>query len=475
MRPNILFITVDQWRGDCLGLFGHAVVHTPNLNALAQSGVAFKNHFSQCSPCGPSRASIHTGLYMHAHRSVDNGTPLDARFTNMAIEARSHGYDPMLFGYTDTTLDPRTLRPGDPGLSTYESMLPGYGDDSFVMPFEEPQWIEWLAELGYDTSVGRESLHHPDGATYGPPIYAAEHTDTAFLTEKIVDAITVAPDGWFIHASYLRPHPPFVVPEPYNSMFDPRSMPPPNRAETLDEEVSISGLVRSLTTHGQRAPEDPATLARWRAVYYAMIAEIDNQLGRLIDEIDLDTTTVIITSDHGEMLGDHWLAGKSGFYPESFHVPLIIAGHGIAPSTHPVEHFTENIDIFPTVMNLIDAPVPAQCQGASLLPFLTGGTPSTWRDAAHWEWDWRTTGLQAIPTADPESFNLAVLHDRNGTYVHFANGKSLFFDLDTDAGHTTNASTSSQAGTYAQRLLTWRLKSDFGELVNVNQISAARR
>src|SRR3954468_11746910 len=128
-RPdtNVLFICADQWRGDCLAALGHPVVKTPNLDALAADGVLFRNHFAQATPCGPSRTSLLTGLYLMNHRSGRNGTPLDARHTNLALEARKGGYDPALFGYTDTTPDPREHHPNDPALTAYdEGVLPGF-------------------------------------------------------------------------------------------------------------------------------------------------------------------------------------------------------------------------------------------------------------------------------------------------------------------------------------------------------------
>ncbi len=106
---NVLFVTADQWRGDCLGAAGHPVVRTPNLDRLAAGGVSFRRHFAQAAPCGPSRASLYTGMYLMNHRSVLNGTPLDARHTNVALVARELGYEPALFGYTDSSVDPRTV------------------------------------------------------------------------------------------------------------------------------------------------------------------------------------------------------------------------------------------------------------------------------------------------------------------------------------------------------------------------------
>ena len=124
MKPkNLLFITADQWRGECLSVLDHPTVKTPHLDALASEGVLFKNHYAQCSPCGPSRASLYTGMYLQNHRSVANGVPLDARHTNIALEMRKLGYDPTLAGYTDTSPDPRCHHPNDPVLKTYEGIL----------------------------------------------------------------------------------------------------------------------------------------------------------------------------------------------------------------------------------------------------------------------------------------------------------------------------------------------------------------
>ena len=106
---------------------GHACVRTPNLDALAAEGVLFRSHYCQPAPCGPARTSMlpDRACTMMNHRSLRNGTPLDARFTNLALEARKAGYDPTLFGYTDTSPDPRRYPSDDPILKTYEGVLPG--------------------------------------------------------------------------------------------------------------------------------------------------------------------------------------------------------------------------------------------------------------------------------------------------------------------------------------------------------------
>ena len=152
LRPNILLVTLDQWRGDCLGVAGHQVVRTPHLDRLAAEGIRFTSHYAQAAPCGPSRASLLTGTYQHVHRSVQNGTPLDARFTNVALEARAAGYDPVLFGHTDTTVDPRTVPDDDPRLEDYEGPLPGF-HIALELPEHREAWYRWLEDRGHDISA----------------------------------------------------------------------------------------------------------------------------------------------------------------------------------------------------------------------------------------------------------------------------------------------------------------------------------
>ena len=236
---NVLFITADQWRGDCLSALGHACLKTPNLDRLARDGVLFHQHYAQATPCGPSRASLYTGLYLHNHRAVVNGTPLDARHTNVALEARKVGYEPALFGYTDISPDPRTLVPGDPALRNYEGLLPGMTP---VVMLKDDQ-LSWLADLnakGYDVPPGKKEVFRPKadfpgaaerGPTFAPARYRAEDSNTAFLTGEAIKYISVRQDQpWFVHISYLAPHPPFVAPEPYHALYDPADVPPPLRA-----------------------------------------------------------------------------------------------------------------------------------------------------------------------------------------------------------------------------------------------------
>jgi len=201
-RRNVLFITVDQWRGDCLSALGHPVLETPSLDALAGRGVLFANHWANAAPCGPSRACLYTGTYLHRNRSVLNGTPLDARFTNVALLARQAGYDPVLFGYTDTSVDPRTVAADDPRLFTYEGVLPGFRV-AIRDPWEEgsPAWGAWLSAQGLDVPADPHALYEPipdfpgaddHGSTWAPTRFPAELSQTTFVRQAVAKLVSAA-------------------------------------------------------------------------------------------------------------------------------------------------------------------------------------------------------------------------------------------------------------------------------------------
>ena len=127
MRPNVLFVTLDQFRGDSYGAAGHPLVRTPNLDAIAAAGVRFARHYAQAAPCAPGRAALYTGTYQMNNRVVANGTPLDFGLDNVARAALRAGYHPVMFGYTDQAADPRRITDAnDPRLSNWEGVLPGF-------------------------------------------------------------------------------------------------------------------------------------------------------------------------------------------------------------------------------------------------------------------------------------------------------------------------------------------------------------
>lgn len=498
MARNVLFITVDQWRGDSLSALGHPVLQTPALDALAAEGVLFANHWANAAPCGPSRACLYTGTYLHHNRSVQNGTPLDARFTNVAQLARQAGYRPVLFGYTDTSPDPRTLPAGDPRLHSYEGILPGF-EVVVTDRYEEgsPEWGRWLAAQGVDVPANPHDLYHPQkgypgaadhGASWAPARFRADQSETAFVLGHLRAWLAAHGDEpFFVHASFIRPHPPYRNPPGYHDLYDADAIGAFTAAPTSEAEAARHPLNRwVLSISGLAAPEDGRDRRQLRATYHGAQREVDDRLGELFDDLRRtglwDSTLVVVTSDHGEMAGDHWLKGKLGYWDESYHVPCIVRDpEAAADGTRGtvVRAVTESVDVLPTLCQWMGVDVPAQADGWSLLPFVHGGeAPPHWRDEAHFAWDfaarWAGRPLRDGPLAGLPAAHCSLTVSRSATekYVAFAAAAEQFppllFDLSADPAQLDDLcrrpEAAERAGAAAQRMLQWRMRNEAREL-----------
>ena len=510
---NVLFITADQWRGDSLGCVGHSVVQTPHLDQLAREGYLFRKHYAQTVPCGPSRASLYTGLYAMNHRSVNNGTPLNARFTNIALEARKSGYDPTLFGYTDTSVDPREFHQQDPLLTTYEGLTPGMSSGVTLTDNQRP-WIADLIAKGYDHSLNQHTVYDPvpnypgankRGATFSPPVYSDKDSSGAFLTDELLKWLSVREDeNWFVHLSFLRPHPPWIAPEPFNAMYDPEEISKPIRRKTLEQESKQHILLKMLHAqiptkkffpgnHNRLAAEtSEQDVLQARATYYGLMTEVDHHLGRLFNYLkesgQYESTLIVFTSDHGEQLGDHYLFGKVGYFDSSYAIPLIIrvpensfpASGKITGSDKQINAFTEAIDVMPTILDWLEAEIPEECDGCSLMPLLGGNVPENWRTEVHWEFDFREIGsfqpmIEQQFGMSPDQCSLTVFRDDRYKYVHMTALPPLFFDLKEDPEEFVNRVDDPDFRNlvleYTQKMLSWSMLHRDRTLVNMNMKS----
>ncbi|MEZ5925110.1 MAG: alkaline phosphatase family protein [Hyphomicrobiaceae bacterium] len=488
MARKVLFITGDQWRGEALSALGHPAARTPHLDRLAASGATFTRHFTSSVPCGPARTTLLTGLYPFIHRSIRNGAPLDKRHTNIALEVRRAGFDPVLFGYTDSSADPRELAPEDPRLKSYEGVLPGFRLEASLNEACLAGWLSELARKGYAVPERHADIYlHPetprvlDRFDRGPAVYRAEDSDTAYIADKVIDYLRLRrKQDWFIHAVFLRPHPPIIAPHPYNTMVPTESVPQPVRHADRGREAAVHPFLDfwlkqqanpayfESQVDVQALPD--RDLAEMRAVYYGLINEVDHQIGRILAHLEatgeLDETLVVFTSDHGEMLGDHWCWGKAGWFDAANFIPLIVRDPR-APAEgrgRRIDAFTESVDVTPTILDWLGLEIPTEMSGHSLGAWLGGKTPTSWRNAVFWEYDFREPASQQPEQAmgiTSDQATLNVVRDRRYKYVHFTGLPPLLYDLAKDPGELTNVAADSDylpvVAEYAQKLLSHRM------------------
>eukprot|EP00930_Biecheleria_cincta_P047936 TRINITY_DN33337_c0_g1_i1.p1 TRINITY_DN33337_c0_g1~~TRINITY_DN33337_c0_g1_i1.p1 ORF type:complete len:600 (+),score=93.24 TRINITY_DN33337_c0_g1_i1:200-1999(+) len=525
---NLLFIVADQFRGDCLG-HSHPTVKTPHLDRLVSEGVCFRRHYSQAVCCAPARASMHTGLYMSNHRVVDNGVPLSREWSNWAAElSRVGGVQPTVLGYSDTAVDPRNVDISDPSLNSYAGFLSGANNASVDSKMGSREWLHEQGILGNYGDELRSKLdnakfeswngHHGDMAWLrepkgagcvkdlamtsdgfpAPAAYPAHCSDTFVLTSEAIDFMRQKQaDGqaWALHLSLLKPHSPFLAPEPYNKMYKPSDVDlPSSRARDPSMEATVHPFLAAVHSQecgfplveqdtGSIAGLDDSSLQGLRASYYALISEVDDNIGRLLRALEdlgeCDNTLVIFTSDHGDLLGEHWCRGKLGFHQGSFHIPLIIKDPRSEASNSRgsfVDAFTENVDLVPTILDYMLGAEHPQCDGMSLRPFME--QPQAvhgWRSAAHYEFDFRYwpegKKLRKDHGLKVDDCCLTVLQTSTRKLVVFAGGLApLLFDLEADPGELKNVATDPKFARdlmdLMHEMLSWKMRHHNNTLVH---------
>lgn len=484
-RPlNVLFIMVDQMRADAMSCAGHPVVRTPNLDALAAEGVRFRNAFVQQAVCGPSRMCYYTGRYVHNHRSTWNEVPLPQDEQTMGDLFRAGGYRPVQCGKTHFIDDPRhsgkPLR-CEPGKAVmWEPLTTLRGMETYVLMDAGDRcraYRDYLRAQGYPDEVCRFPylIEGPQGlerynfknANKGS-VLRAEDSETHWLTDRAIEFMRNPGDRpWMMHLSYMRPHQPTTPSQPYAGMYDPASIPPPLRREGETDIHPINEPFR-IERLGPGLDEEEAW-RNFRAAYYGLITEIDDNLGRLftaLKETDhWDCTLIIFCADHGEYAGDHWMFEKELWYDQAYRTPFIVRDPRASadPSRGKVcDAFVESVDSLPTMLSACGMDVPPYLDGRDLSPILrTGETPPGWRDAVFADWDYRfywTGEHLGVPSTRRRAW---MVRTEEYKYWHVLDLPPVLFDLKKDPQEFYNVAAdpayASVENECRRRLLEWRM------------------
>lgn len=465
-KLNILFIMYDQLRFDYLSCAGHPHLDTPNFDRVAKMGVRFSNAYVQSPICGASRMSFYTGRYVSSHGAQWNGFPLRVGEQTMGDHLRRAGMECWLIGKThmkaDTEgmqrlgVDPDSIigvRQAECGFDAWvrDDGLWGEGPDGFYDEKRSP-YNEYLKSKGYPgdnpwsdfANAGVDDVGNMasgwmlNNAGYAANIHE-EDSETPWLTRRAIDFIDQAQEGWCAHVSYIKPHWPYIVPAPYHNMYGPGEVLPVVRSET---ERADPHPIYDAYMQGKVAQAFQNDEAREIVVpaYMGLVKQCDDQLGVLLDHLEatgrMENTVIILTSDHGDYLGDHWLGEKDMFHEQSVKIPMIISHPGAefdAARGTVCDALVESIDLVPTFVEIADGAVADHIlEGRSLLPWLRGQAPE-WRDFVVSEYDYSVTPHAAKLGVAPRDARMFMVFDGRYKLIHAEGGlRPMLFDLHSD-------------------------------------------
>jgi choline-sulfatase len=435
--PNILFIMTDQQRGDCLGVENHPCLLTPSMDALAADGVRFRRAYSTCPVCIPARRSLMSGLHPASHGMVSyvDGQEWNPPATLPQL-LRDAGYHTGLVGRNMHLHPPRKR----------------YG-------FEEMVTATGTAPNDYDDFLER---HAPDGGGYygsgvmnndwtARPWHLPEHLHQTNWTANEALRFLQRRDPvrpWFLTVSFLAPHPPLIPPPFYFERYLRADLPAPHIGD-WEEKPTFPGGAPPVNSN--RVDLKGEALRSCRAAYYGMINHVDDQIRRLFSTerkvYDPRDTLVVFTSDHGEMLGDHYFFRKSLPYEGSARIPFLMRlpgdwGNAARGAVSDLPVCLE--DIMPTLLDAAGVEIPEHLDGRSLLPVLQGEAPKTWRDELHLEYGGST----------PYRFH--ALTDGREKYIWFdGDGREQLFDLQADPNELHDLAPAPKS---RSRLESWRTR-----------------
>jgi iduronate 2-sulfatase len=366
-RRNVLLIMADDLRAE-LASYG-SPAHTPNLDRLAKRAVQFDRAYCQQAVCNPSRSSMLTGLRPDTLGLYVNGThfrELKPDVTTLPLWFKEHGYTARCVGKIFHNW--HTKEHGDPRSWSAPEFLhyANHGDDDAQVKGElPPNLAKTTTGFGYAKNGLCECRDVPDEAYYDGRV-AAEAV-------RVLGEVKGGP--FFLAVGFWKPHAPFNAPKKYWDLYDRAKLPPldPRRPEGAPETAFHQSTEVLGPPKNQKQPT-PEQAAEMRHGYFANIAYMDAQLGKVLDALDrsgvADRTAVMFVADHGYHIGEHTLWGKTSNFELDARVPFLVSVPGNRHAGKRTGSLAELLDVFPTLVDLCGLPRPAGIEGTSLAPVL---------------------------------------------------------------------------------------------------------
>lgn len=360
-RPNILFLLSDDQRPDTIAALGNKTIRTPHVDALVARGTTFLNATCANPICTPSRAEILSGASGFANGVLDFGGRINSNMALWPEAMKQAGYRTAFVGKWHNR-----GTPAQHGFEDTRGLYTGGGGKWMVQSFD------WNGRpvTGYRGWVFKTNKGKPQPER-GVGLSSNISEDFADAAIDLVKQKSDQP--FFIQVSFTAPHDPLLIPHGYESMYNPAKIPLPENflpRHSLDHG-NFDGRDEKLFEQ----PRTPKMVRDELAVYYAVISHMDAQIGRILESLEetgqRKNTIVLFASDHGLGGGSHGIRGKQNMYDHTIRVPLIFAGPGI-PEGKRTQALCYLRDLFPTTCDMAGVDVPAQVEGKSLLPVITG-------------------------------------------------------------------------------------------------------
>ncbi|MBP7747401.1 MAG: sulfatase [Phycisphaerae bacterium] len=409
-RPNILYIMTDDHAAHALSCYGSRINQTPHMDRIAREGMRFANCFCTNGICAPSRATILTGKYSHRNGILDNRQEFDGGQTTFPKLLQQAGYETALIGKWHLKTDPTGF--------DYWDILPGQGiyhDPDFISPegrkkhsgyatdITTDKCVQWLAGRGRERPFALLCQHK---APHRP---------------------------WEPDAKHARLYEGVDIPEPvtFNDDYATRCDAARQQAMTIERHLKEKDV--------KGAPPDGLTRAARKSWYYQRyikdylrcVASVDDNIGRLLDYLDkndlTENTIVIYTSDQGFFLGDHGWYDKRFMYEEALRMPLLVRYPRAIKPGSVNEDLVLNIDFAPTFLDCAGVKPPAEMQGVSFQPLLSGQRPADWRTSMYYRYYENGHGEhQVLPHYG--------VRTRRHKLIHFLGGLDAWelYDLEKD-------------------------------------------
>lgn len=363
---NVLFIVSDDLKASVLGCYGNELCKTPNLDRLAKRGIVFDRTYCQGLVCGPSRQSFMFSRYPGAA----------GKGPSMAEHFKANGWYTARVGKIYHMRVPGDIIAGTNGQDHAPSWT-----ERFNAPGREAHTPGRYALLNKNVFTTKEENRQSTGdphrmfVTVESDGDGSDQPDHRAATKAIELLREHAKKPFFLAVGFVRPHYPMVAPPSYFEPYPIDGITMPKTIPNDHSDIPKAGIAATTSAKCGIA-RYPENQKRMWAGYYATVSFMDEQVGRLLDELDRlglrDETAIVFTSDHGYHLGEHEFWQKANLHEEVTRVPLIVSVPGAKPGR--ASTFAELVDIYPTVTELAGLPIPQGLDGRSLVPALDDRT-----------------------------------------------------------------------------------------------------